>query len=196
MTYTKIPGEWLTDSRLLPLSDRAWRLYVMALIYSNHHELDGRVPDPALRILIQSPRAAVDELVRAKLWERGIGAESGSWVIRDFFEHQLSADELRKLREARRKAALTRWDRTKLAYETKHVDSTSYANASHEQSNGDAPSRAGEIPVPLPSPSPSPVPKEVRPSVDGGDHARRAGLRQIGAATDRAASGARREATR
>src|SRR5439155_11418627 len=80
LTYTKLPQETLTDSHLLGLSDRAFRLYVLGLVYSNAHELDGRVPYPALRLLTTSPKRAAEELMTAGLWQRGTDSEVGSWV--------------------------------------------------------------------------------------------------------------------
>jgi hypothetical protein len=179
VTYTKLPAETLTDSSLLGLSDRAFRLHVLGLVYSNAHELDGRVPDPVLRILVRGHKAAVDELVKVGLWARGEGPEAGGYVINAFFDHQLSADELRKLRGDKSRAARTRWERTRAAY-AEQVESDSNAPALQEQSG----SNAGTVTVPVS------VPATDRstsfPNGKGRAPGRVAGLHSIGGTVDAA----------
>ena len=177
MTYTKLPAETLTDSNLLGLTDRAFRLYVLGLVYSNAHELDGRVPYPALRLLTTSPKRAPEELMTAGLWQRGSGAEVGSWVIVGFFAHQLSADELRKLRGDKSRAARVRWERTRIAY-AEQVDSSSNASALQTQSE----CNAGTVTVPVPVS----VTERGTPFANGGTRRRGrvSGLRPIGSALE------------
>jgi hypothetical protein len=97
MTWTKTPDDY--PDRLLDLSDAAYRLHHAATVYANRVGLDGRLTDARVSLVpvpLRSRRnSVIRELEAAGLWER----DGGEWVLTDFFEAQLSAEEVRCRRE-------------------------------------------------------------------------------------------------
>jgi hypothetical protein len=51
MVDTRLRGEWLHNPRFDDLSDTAWRLFTLAMIWSNEQGTDGRVPTRYLSML-------------------------------------------------------------------------------------------------------------------------------------------------
>ncbi len=70
MTDSRLPGRWLTDIKFQTLSDRAWRTWCGALLWSNEQGTDGAIPSLAMKYL--HPNGVDDatrlELIEAKLW--------------------------------------------------------------------------------------------------------------------------------
>jgi hypothetical protein len=166
VTYTKIAQESLTDAKMAGLTDRAFRLYVNGLVYSNFCLTDGYVPDAVLNLLVPtgSPKtikAAVAELRAAKLW--AWKPPLGHYVM-DFAKHQLTKAQLEDRIEQKRKAANQRW------YPDAGKGTNAHASAmqTHSESNGDA--RASAMPV-LRTPSSvlRPSKKNVRTKRQNGD---------------------------
>lgn len=97
MTWTKTADDF--PDRLLDLSDSAYRLHHAATTYANRVGLDGRIPKARLTLLpvpAKTRRASVvKELVSADLW----AASGDAWELLDFFEAQLSSEEVRCRRE-------------------------------------------------------------------------------------------------
>lgn len=92
MTWTKSPDDY--PDRLLDLSDAAYRLHHAATVYANRVGLDGRIPKSRLT-LVPVPQktrrpAVVRELRDAGLWRE----DHDYWELVDFFDAQLSADEV------------------------------------------------------------------------------------------------------
>lgn len=73
MTDARLPGRWLTDPVMDGLSDRAWRTFTGALMWSNEAGTDGHVPARALRFLhpLGVDQATASEMVAAGLWTQG-----------------------------------------------------------------------------------------------------------------------------
>jgi hypothetical protein len=95
------------DPRLLALSDKAYRLYVSGLIYSNSQLSDGYVPRAVLAMIVPAFReAALKELTDAQLW---MPKSPAGYSICDFTAHQLVKSELEKRRADKKRAAEARW---------------------------------------------------------------------------------------
>lgn len=91
MTDARFPDRWLTDRRVLRLSDRAFRLFVTSLAWSASNRTDGQLDAGDLELL---PGAA-DEvtcqaLVGAELW----ASEGDGYVIVDYAATQTTAAQL------------------------------------------------------------------------------------------------------
>ena len=71
MTDARLPGRWLTDPRMDSLSDRAWRIWTNALMFSAEQGTDGLVIRRSFRYLHEHGVEArvLDELLDAGLVE-------------------------------------------------------------------------------------------------------------------------------
>ena len=99
MTDARHPDRWLTDRRFLRLSDGAYRLYGMALLWSVANRSDGVIFDDDLALLPAVDALFALELGDAGLWRR----EPGMWVIEDYATTQTSRSDLEVLENERRR---------------------------------------------------------------------------------------------
>lgn len=82
MTDARLPDRFLTDYRLLELTDSAWRLLTSALMWSNQQGTDGQIPVSALRVFgAEDKHNLPQELVAQELW---IQTEGGFRFIGDW----------------------------------------------------------------------------------------------------------------
>jgi hypothetical protein len=92
MTWTKSSDDY--PDRLLDLSDAAYRLHRAATVFCNRLGLDGSLPRTRLALVPVPPRtrrlAVLRELIDAGHW---IETDDG-WTLTDFFDAQLSAEEV------------------------------------------------------------------------------------------------------
>jgi hypothetical protein len=92
VTWTKSSDDY--PDRLLDLSDAAYRLHHAATVFCNRLSLDGSLPRSRLSLIPVPTRtrraAVVRELIDAGHW---IETDDG-WTLADFFEAQLSAEEV------------------------------------------------------------------------------------------------------
>ncbi len=96
MTWTKISDDFPDDCETL--SDRAFRLHVEGLVWSNRKLLNCEVPKEHLRRFATSPQA-VDELLACGWW-----SEDGDvYVIRHHATYQQSREEVLARQERARK---------------------------------------------------------------------------------------------
>jgi len=105
MTDARFPERWLNDRRLLRLSDPAFRLFVVALMWSVANRSDGVVYDDDLRLMpvVDPSRAA--EIAKTGLWCR----VRDYWQITEFAHTQSDSEDLarlaaRRLADRKRKA--------------------------------------------------------------------------------------------
>ena len=95
MSWVRIDDKAWCHQKFAGVSGNAVRLWMFALCWCNQHETDGQVPRSMLRVLGGTAKEA-DELVTTCLW-----AESAhGFVVHDYLDYQISADELGKKREA------------------------------------------------------------------------------------------------
>ena len=97
MTWTKTPDDW--PDRLFDLSDSAYRLHHAATTFCNRLLLDGSLPKVRLAMVPVPQRARRPPIVR-ELIDAGLWLESADgWELLDFFDAQLSAEEVTARRE-------------------------------------------------------------------------------------------------
>jgi hypothetical protein len=133
MTDTRLPDRWLTDRRIQRLTDRAYRCFFNALMWSVANRSDGVIEPDDLDLIPGFDSDTIDELVMAGVW---VERHHGGWLIADFFDTQTSAAEHEALSAARKskRESQARW-RAKNATRNSHVDAT---EASRERSPVDA----------------------------------------------------------
>lgn len=114
MTDARLPGRWLMNMKIAALSDRAWRVFTSALMWSNEQGTDGRIPPLALRFLYPAdiPASVIDELVNAELAER---RQDGGFDVRDWAKTQSAAAEVEHQRERNRTKVRAHRERRKSA---------------------------------------------------------------------------------
>ena len=122
MTDARFPDRWLNDRRLQGLSDAAFRLYVIGLMWSVSNRSDGAVDHVDVRLMPGVDASRVGDLERVSLWQR----QGDSWLIVDFAATQTSARALdqqdsNRARERERKAQERA--RKKMATPDGHADS-------------------------------------------------------------------------
>lgn len=98
MTDARLPERFLSDRRLLRLSDADFRTYVMSLLWSVSNRTDGRLEDDDLELVRGASAASCSALLTAGLWRR----EGGAWLVTDYAATQTSAHELEVLENVRR----------------------------------------------------------------------------------------------
>lgn len=97
MDYVKLWTAVLTHPKWLALSDRAKTLLVQSWMYAGQAETNGHVPDSARRIIGHTPKSAV-ELEEHGWWHRN----GSGWVLHDWTDHQVDAEDLKAQRAERR----------------------------------------------------------------------------------------------
>lgn len=101
MTDARLPGRWLMNMKIAALSDRAWRVFTSALMWSNEQGTDGQIPPLALRFVYPAdiPSSVIDELIVAELAER---RQDGGFNVRDWGKTQSPAAVVEHQRERNR----------------------------------------------------------------------------------------------
>lgn len=93
MTDARLPGRWLTDRRLMRLSDAAFRLHVTALMFAVENRTEGELDDADLSLVPRVDPGRAVELEKAGLWTR----ERDHWCIAGFDATQTSRAQLEGL---------------------------------------------------------------------------------------------------
>lgn len=156
MSWLKIDDHFAENKRVAGVSDRAFRLHVVALCYCARNLTDGYIDQRDTKIvcaILEAPRPAryIAELVAGELWEE---VDDGGYVIAGYLEYNPDAVTVK---EERRKARL-RMQKTR----------RDKATSSGEGSGEHAPERSREG-----SPSPSrPVPSLVKAGAVNGEPGR------------------------
>ena len=97
MTDTRIPDRWLIDRRMSRLTDRGFRAFISALVWSVTSRTDGHIEPEDLHLIPGFANCAEDELLAA-----GVLVPDGTgWLISEFAETQTSKAELDALSKAR-----------------------------------------------------------------------------------------------
>lgn len=99
MTDARFPERWLSDRRLLRLSDAAHRMFVSTLLWSVSNRTDGVIERADLPLVIGASQESATALVAAGLWAE----HDNGWEIREFAATQTSADQLTVLENVRRR---------------------------------------------------------------------------------------------
>jgi hypothetical protein len=93
MTWIKLDDTLPNNPKILPLSDKAFRLYIEGLCYANQYLTDGFLAQAVVNRLDSGN--ACKELLEAGLW---IEVENGT-QIHDYCEHQTSRKVVEEKRE-------------------------------------------------------------------------------------------------
>lgn len=102
MTDARHPERWLSDRRLLRLSDAHFRSFAMALLWSVSNRTDGVIDPDDLPLIPNFAKDSVKSFIGAGLWEPRQGAGRG-WQIADFETTQTTSAQLRHLEDKRAK---------------------------------------------------------------------------------------------
>ena len=95
MAWAKLDDGFGDHPRIAPLSDKAFRAYVLGLCYANRYLTDGDLP--ALAVAKLATAKTRNELVAVGLWREN-GDESVK--IRDFLQWNRDAESVKKERRA------------------------------------------------------------------------------------------------
>ena len=98
MTDARYPERWLSDRRILRLSDTDHRTFVTALVWSVSNRTDGVIEHDDLLLMVGATQGSAAALVAAGLWAE----EENRWTITDFDSTQTSAHQLQALDNVRR----------------------------------------------------------------------------------------------
>ena len=99
MTWVKLDENMVDHPKVAQLSDRAFRLHICGISYSNRHLTDGSIPIQIAHKLV-TPRAAhyAAELVTAGVWEQ---KDPTTYFVHDYGDYQPSKAEVLELRQKR-----------------------------------------------------------------------------------------------
>lgn len=107
--YFKTDVGYFTNPKVVSLllrSPLAVILHLESIAYSAQHLTDGIVPGELVKRLVGADDEDSSMLIDAGMWiDRG----DGDIEVHDYLEHQRSAAEVKKLSDAGRKAAESRW---------------------------------------------------------------------------------------
>jgi 5-methylcytosine-specific restriction endonuclease McrA len=100
VTWLKISDEFLEDTTVLTLKDRAYRLHVSAMVYSSRNLTDGVVTEKQMKviqaILGYQVKRFVEELIDAGLWRV---RPDGAYAIKNFLKYNPKAADVKAQRE-------------------------------------------------------------------------------------------------
>lgn len=96
MSWVKIDDRFPDHPKVIGLSDKAFRAYIVGLCYAAKHETDGWLPPAVAR-----DREA-SELLNAGLWCESVA--SNGWWIHDYLAYNRSRADAQALREVKRSA--------------------------------------------------------------------------------------------
>lgn len=136
-----MPERWLSDRRILRLSDASFRTFATALLWSVSNRTDGLIERDDLALLPRASAEHAEELEAAGLF----ASCDGGWLLVDFQGTQTSRDELQVLENMRRrdreKKARQRAEAKELSEESPR---DSLGDGPGEQSLGTAQARPGK----------------------------------------------------
>jgi hypothetical protein len=93
-----MPERYLTDRRVLRLSDSAFRAFVNAMIWAVSNRTDGVIEQHDLTLIPNFVTGHEQDFITAGLWD----LHEDGYIIIDFATTQTSRDELEVLENARR----------------------------------------------------------------------------------------------
>lgn len=166
MPWTRLDDGFYANPKILALSDRAFRLYVVSLNWSVAHLTDGNVTNVAAAAALPQVGSAarkrtIRELIDAGLW---LETDVDSWRIRAFSEFQETKAQVEERREKWRqqKASQRAVDPSDdpPSDEVSTADTTEDSPPASSRTRGSA---RAPTPTPLPITSPLPSVEESAP---------------------------------
>ena len=90
MTDTRIPDRWMQQGRFRRLTDRQFRSYFVALVWTVSERTEGVVRPEDVGLIVDFDAEAIPVFLESRLWRK---VRSG-WLIVDFDETQTTRAEL------------------------------------------------------------------------------------------------------
>lgn len=149
MTDARFPDRWLADRRIQRLTDRGFRAFVSALMWSVLNRTDGVIEHEDLALIPGFANCAEDELAAAGLFE----PLDHGWLITEYARTQTSKDALETLERAR---AANRERQAKWRAERANARNNVTNGVTNDVTNSVTPqarlgkARLGALPSPLP----------------------------------------------
>ena len=140
MTWVRIDDSFPNHPKIIGLSDKAFRLYITTLCYSNAYLTDGIVPQKTVKKLANSRH--ISALIEANLWEKC----GDDIIILGYEEYQFTKERV----ESERKKAAERMNRSRVLQRTNGVTSPEVH-----------PPHTHPIPIPIPNKDISTFPLEM-----------------------------------
>jgi hypothetical protein len=144
VSWLRVDDGFGEHEKIIDLSDRAFRLHVIALCYCARNLTDGLLRERQLATVCAITKATVrhlDELVTAGLWE----PEGDSYRINDYLEYNPTKKKVKERRQARSDAG-------------KRGSDARWNGKAHGKSDGkthDKTHGKSDIPMSMPRPVPS-----------------------------------------
>lgn len=141
MTDARFPERWLSDRRIIRLSDSAHRLFVTGLAWSASNRTDGLIEAADLPLIHGVDPSRATELTSAGLWKR----VTEGWLAVDFrntqttraqldgLDHKRDMDRERKARERARKKGVGKGKVTHVVEPMSRVTSTVTSDVTQRQ---------------------------------------------------------------
>lgn len=174
MSWARLDDQFHLHTKVAPLSDRAWRLHVTAILECARHLTDGRVSRKLVPTWPMAPRGAalrdtIDELIDARLW---LPTDDG-WDVNDYLEWNPPADAVAERREARKLSGRAGGLRSGVIRREAKPKQTVKQVLPENEANGEASAEA----QPQAKTNPVPVPVPVREAATAAPEAAVAGAR-------------------
>ena len=96
MTWLRLDDGFSEHRKVIDLSDAAFRLHVSALCFCARNLTDGFLSEAASHRCYPKPKAAIAELLQAKLWTR----TSSGYTIHDYLTYNPTRERVAAEREA------------------------------------------------------------------------------------------------
>ena len=145
MTWVKLDDGMIEHPKILGISDKSLRLFLVGLSYCSRQLTDGFVPSA---IGVSLGRKYATELVNAGIWE----TTPGGYIVHDYLDYQPSKAEVIELRAKRSEAGRKGGKRSKPPSKREANASTGASDMSEAKRN--------------PGPSPTPTPRTRETSSD------------------------------
>lgn len=110
--YAKLTLDFGDSPKIAPLSDKAFRDFVLAILWSRQYMTDGFIPDSMKTKLFT--KKSLGELLNNDEINSSIKRCEGGFQIHDFHEHQTTKAQIEAKRQAGRQGGLAKSEASKL----------------------------------------------------------------------------------
>ena len=161
MPWTRLDDRFHSNPKILGLSHRAFRLYVMALNWSVSELTDGRIPKYVVPLVLHDENSRARVLATFELTDRSLWKpDYDGWLIHDFEHYQETSAKVQERR--------SKWTAEKRGQ--RQVSAVDKPPDTAPESRPD-PVRAG-VPIPIPKEAKA----SMRQTIDEDEQIRRDGL--------------------
>ncbi|MDH6532267.1 hypothetical protein M2119_000504 [Aurantimicrobium minutum] len=136
--YAKLTLDFGDSPKIAPLSDKAFRDFVLAILWSRRQMTDGFIPD-AMKTKIFTKKS-LNELLNNDLVNPSIKRCEGGFLIHDFTEHQTTKAQIQAKVEAGRKGGIAKSEASKpLAGANNSLQQNSGTNLAKRETERESP---------------------------------------------------------